>query len=301
MANPRLLLKRRTSVIGTRKITRTMELVASAKLKKAQDAAGDAQPYAEGLSRLVQRLVTAGGAYDLPTHPLMQQRTPQRILLLVASSDRGLCGTFNINLVRAAIDRIHQHQTQERTVTVYSLGRKGASTLRFLGHPVDQEWRDLLETPQFPRIQEVIDPILHRFEDEQFDRVEVVYNRFISIANLEPKVMTLLPSGLAEERPRARRRRRSALELRSSGGFLYHPAPEHLLAALVPQTVRTAFFSCLLQTAAGAHAARRVAMKNATDAAGEIIDHLSRAYNRARQGKITQEIAEIVGAVEAMG
>lgn len=289
MANARDLLKRRKSASNTRKITRTMELVASAKLKKAQEAAEASRPYAEGLAELVQRLAGASGE---ASHPLMARRPVERVAVLICTSDRGLCGAFNGNLIRRATRLIKEHREAGRQVQVVSLGKKANSTLRFLGVATDAAHQGLMDSPQYTDAVAVITDYLQAFEAGELDQVDVVYSRFVSAAVQNPDTTTILPAGgerAADE---------EAAE--SETDFIYHPDPATLLEQLIPQTVKTAFFSTLLQTSAGEHAARRVAMKNATDAAGDLIKSLSRSYNRARQAKITQEIAEIVGAVEAM-
>ena len=287
MANARELLNRRQSVENTCKITRTMELVASAKMKKAQDAAEASRPYTDGLKTLVRRLAADEGH---PTHPLMEQREVKTVAILVAASDRGLCGAFNTNLVRKAIQVMEAHKKEGRAVEVISLSKKASSLLAFMGVPYAAEFTGIAESPKFHHAQDIFDKISGDFLHEEVDRVELVYSSFESIARQSPSCMCILPAGSTE------------------GGdvpeyhddFLYHPDTSSILSELIPQTVRTAVFSALLQTAAGEQSARRMAMKNATDAAGDIIKAINRQYNRARQGKITQEIAEIVGAVEAM-
>ena len=292
MANARDLLKRKKSVQNTRKITRTMELVASAKMKKAQDAAMASRPYAEALSALVGRLAEAAGGLD---HALMTQRPIKKVAILVATSDRGLCGAFNSNIIKLATKRIDEHKAQGHEVSVISLGKKVASTMNFLGYEVDGRHQGIMDAPKYDQAQEIISPIIADFLTGAVDAVEVVYARFESAARINPDAITVLPAGGAVE---------AAAEEANTGGmnddFSFHPNPEELLDAIIPQAVKTSFFSTLLQTSAGEHAARRLAMKNATDAAGDLIKQLNRDYNRARQGKITQEIAEIVGAVSAM-
>ena len=290
MANARELKKRIKSVGNTGKITRTMELVASAKMKKAQEAAEAARPYAEGLAELVATLSAAIGEAEY-SHPLMEKREIKNVALLVATSDRGLCGAYNTNLVREATNRIKFHADQGRNVEVHALAKKGGSTLKFLGHEPVAIHQKLVDPARYEASQEVIAPLIRKFEEGEIDAVEIIYCRFESPARFGPQEMTLLPAGgeLIE-----------GAEANTSADVIFSPDAETLLGNIIPQTVSMAFFSCLLQTAAGEHAARRAAMKNATDAAKDLKKLFSRSYNRARQGKITQEIAEIVGAVEAM-
>ena len=288
MANARELRKRRKSAQNTRKITSTMELVASAKLKKAQDAAEASRPYAEGLAELVSKLASVGGD---DAHPLMEQREVKRVVVVVCASDRGLCGAFNANLIHEAVRVIRAHRQAGREVEVVSAGKKAVSSLRFLGFGASTEYNGIMDAPKYPQAQTVIEPLMERFTKREIDQVDVVYARFISAGRINPDCRQLLPAGGTDV---------EAGGSAGGGDFIFHPSAEAILTELIPQTVKTALFSCFLQTSAGEHAARRSAMKNATDAAGDLIKFLTRSYNRARQGKITQEIAEIVGAVEAM-
>jgi F-type H+-transporting ATPase subunit gamma len=179
---------------------------------------------------------------------------------------------------------------------VVTLGKKANSSLRFLGVDVGDGHTGIMDAPAYAQAQAIIEPLMARFLAGDVDLVEVVYSRFESAARQRPDLVAVLPAGGVEQG----QDQAAAASAGGSDDFLYHPDPATLLTELIPQTVKTAFFSTLLQTSAGEHAARRVAMKNATDAAGDIIKSLNSRYNRARQGKITQEIAEIVGAVEAM-
>lgn len=288
MANARELKKRHKSVTNTGKITRTMELVASAKLKKATAAANAARPFAEGLVAMMSTLQAA--CEEGVEHPLMQNRPVQRVALLVATSDRGLCGAFNGNIVRLALRRHRELTAAGCTVTVIALAKKAASVLRFMGLPVDRHMSGLIEKPTYAEAAEVLQPLMTKFEAEAFDAVEMVYSHFESKARQYPDRLTLLPAGGVAADAAAGPERE----------YIFHPDAEQLLAALVPQAVKTVFFSGLLQTAASEHSARRIAMKNATDAAKDLAKAINSKYNSVRQAKITQEIAEIVGAVEAM-
>ncbi len=296
MANARELLKRKKSVSSTAKITRTMELVASAKMKKAQDAAAASRPYAEGLTNLVARLSGTGSEI---THPLMEKREVKNVVVLVVTSDRGLCGAFNSNIVRDAMKCIGAHEAAGSKVTVIAVAKKAASTIRFFGGNVDATHSGIVDAPRYEQAQEIIEPIMEQYIAGDVDQVDIVYTRFETAARQYPASMTLLPAGSTDETNEEKKTEEDSTTGWASD-FMYNPSPEQLLEALIPQTVRTTFFSTLLQTSAGEHAARRVAMKNATDAASDLAKLLNRIYNRARQTKITQEIAEIVGAVEAM-
>ena len=289
MANLRDLRKRRKGAANTKKITRTMELVSSAKLKKAQDAAAASRPYAEGLRQLMAELAAASGGVS---HPLMAKRTVKTVRILLACSDRGLAGAFNANLAAMALKRAAEHRAQGRVVEFVALSKKAASTLRFNGMTPVGAHSGIIGATKYVQAEPLADDAIHRFMSKQVDIVEVVYSRFISAARQVPDTLVLLPAG-----------GETAKAVAAPGpkpDYEFIPDADDLLKALVPQVVKTALFSALLQTSAAEHAARRVAMKNASDAASDMVKVLGGAYNRGRQSKITQEIAEITGAVEAM-
>jgi F-type H+-transporting ATPase subunit gamma len=290
MANLRDLRRRRKSVANTKKITKTMELVASAKMRKAQAAAAASRPYFEALHEMVGDLVAS--RTDTVQHPLLVKRVIKVVTIFVCTSDRGLAGAFNSNLVNLAMARAEEHRALGREVRFIALSKKAASTLAFNGTPAVQVISGIMDSPKYERARLIAEEAMKTFIRGETDHVEVVYSRFISASRQNPDHVVMMPVG-------------SDYKPRKGGGaqaaqFLYHPNPNDLLAALVPQLVKTMLFSALLQTSSGEHAARRIAMKNATDAAGDMAKSLATAYNRGRQGKITQEIAEIVGAVEAM-
>lgn len=293
MANARELKQRYKSVTSTGKITRTMELVSSAKLKKAQGAALAAEPYAAGLQDVMARLNAA--LADSPiTHPLMQERESiKKVTILVETSDRGLCGAYNANIVRMAIKRIEEHRAEGREVRIIALAKKAAGTLKFMGHVPDAAHSGIIENPDYNVARDLLEPLMQDFLKGDCDLLEVVHNHFVSPARQTPMTQTLLPAGVKQD---AGAEDSAAL----STEYIFHPDAAGLLESLVPQSVRTSFYASILQTSAGEHAARRIAMTNASDAARDLAKAINSSYNRARQGKITQEIAEIVGAVEAM-
>ena len=291
MANLRDIRRRRKSVANTKKITKTMELVASAKMKKAQVAAAASRPYFEALNALVGDLVAArtDGAGELP---LLSKRPVKKVTIYVCTSDRGLAGAFNANLVGLALERAAAHRAQGREVRFIALSKKAGSSLAFSGSPAAQVVSGIMDAPKYERARAIAEDATKDFLAGTSDLTEVVYSRFITASRQAPDYVTMLPVGAVA----------SGDQVRSGPAvdYLYHPNPTELLATLVPQLVKTMLYSTLLQTSSGEHAARRIAMKNATDAASDMGKALATVYNRGRQGKITQEIAEIVGAVEAM-
>ena len=295
MANLKDIRKRRKGVTNTKKITRTMELVASAKFRKAQDAAMAARPYAEELRNLILRIAERSG--KSLTHPLLKERSSVKtVLIAVATSDRGLCGAFNANLVNVAIKLAKEQEALGRKVRFVSLAKKAASGLAFAGYDVEAAHTKLIGgSLKFDQMERMANALIKDFTDGKCDLVYVVFSRFLTQSRQEPTAAPMLPAAFAAEKLDEKI---SHKELK--GDFIYEPEAEELFAALIPQMARFYMYSTLLQTTASEHAARRIAMKNATDAASDMIKALNTAYNRGRQGKITQEIAEITGAVEAM-
>jgi F-type H+-transporting ATPase subunit gamma len=294
MANLKDIRKRRKGVTNTKKITRTMELVASAKFRKAQDAALAARPYAEELRNLILRIAERSGSSL--SHPLLKERPVKTVLIGVATSDRGLCGAFNANLVNVALKLAKEQEALGRKVRFISLGKKAASGLAFAGYDVEASHTKLIGgNLKFEQMERMANALIKDFTDGNCDLVYVVFSRFLTQSKQEPTASPMLPASVAAEKIDAKIGHQ---ELK--GDFIYEPEAPELFATLIPQMVRFYIYSTLLQTTASEHAARRIAMKNATDAASDMIKALSTAYNRGRQGKITQEIAEITGAVEAM-
>jgi F-type H+-transporting ATPase subunit gamma len=291
MANLRDIRKRRKGAGNTRKITRTMELVSSAKLKKAQDAANASYPFARTVYHLIHALAAAMSSGD--KHPLMKPRPVKRVVIYLMASDRGLCGAFNANLVSKAIDRARFHRAQGREVRFIALGKKGAGNLVFMGEQVHATHTGIVGNAQcYGACEKLASESITAFLAGEVDLVEVVFARFLSAGKQEQRAVTILPAGAGDEH--------AAADKGPKPDYIFNESPETLFANLVPRAVKAEFYAYALQTTAAEHAARRVAMKNASDAAADMVKSLNLVYNRGRQGKITQEIAEITGAVEAM-
>ena len=300
MANLRDIRKRRRGAANTRKITRTMELVSSAKLKKAQDAANASYPFARTLYHLMATLSSSMSEAD--KHPLMKSRPVKKVTIYLMASDRGLCGSFNSNLVAKALDRAKHHRAAGREVRFVALGKKGATTLVFFGEPVAATHTKIVGAANYAGCERIASEAIADFESGRSDLAEVVFARFLSAGKQEVRAQVLLPAGGGDEHSSGKdlSGARTAVNSGSKPDYIFNEDPEVVFAALVPRAVRAEFYAFSLQTTAAEHAARRVAMKNASDAAAEMVRSLTLVYNRGRQGKITQEIAEITGAVEAM-
>ncbi|MFN8122061.1 MAG: F0F1 ATP synthase subunit gamma [Thermoleophilia bacterium] len=295
MASSRDIKRRIESVRGTRKITRAMELVASARLRRAQEAIESLRPYASSMRRLMSQAARQSG--NLSGLPLLEEReTISRAAVITVTGDRGLAGAFNVNVLRAGFgiaDELAEAGAEE--VVYVAVGKKGAGTLRFRGKTVAKSFEGLSSSPTFADAAQVAEYVVNEFIEGRVDRVMVVYNAFKSIMEQKVTVEQLLPvdrSRVVEEGEEEQEPSRSLA--------IFEPDPEELLAQLLPTYIDTTIYRAMLESAAAEHAARRTAMRNATDNAGSLIDDLTLAMNRARQSAITQEILEVVAGADAL-
>jgi len=285
MAKTRELKRRIHSVEKTRQITKTMEMIATSRLKRTQDRVVAARPYAAALAEVI------GTLYDPRLEeqfPLLRYPVgdPKRVALVLITSNRGLCGSFNANLIRMARDRIAELEARGVEVELLGVGRKGIGYFKYMGRSFAEERLDIGDRPTPEHAAELVEPLMRRFAEGELDAVEVVFARFDSPVSTPPMLLRLLPIA------------------RPEGGqtvnYLLRPSPQEIVRAILPLYVRNGMYRALVESAASENGARRSAMKNATDSAGDMIDVLRRNYNRARQGQITQELAEIVGGAEAL-
>ncbi|HLQ22309.1 MAG TPA: ATP synthase F1 subunit gamma [Gemmatimonadales bacterium] len=295
MAKGRQLKGRIRSVRNTRKITRTMELVSTSKLKRAQDRVHAARPYAEALRDTIADLVTPELAESFPllrTQRPIGQGGPRRAAIILLTSNRGLCGAFNANLIKEARRRIEALEAQGYTVDLHAIGKKGAAFFRYLGRPLATDRQDIGDKPTADHAGEIAAPLIAAYEAGKLASVDLVQARFLSALSTPPATVRILPVQ-ADGKPAG-----AAKGLVPD--YILAPSAEAILEQLLPLYVRNAVYRGLVETAAAEHGARRTAMKNATDNAGELIELLTRTYNRQRQAQITQEIAEIVGGAAAL-
>ncbi len=295
MANPRQLDKRRKSIRNIRKITRTMELIATARFKQAMDRATAATAFTERMSKLVSDLAKSGLEVS---HPLLETReATDNGVLLVLSANRGLCGGYNSNVVRLAIAEQKKLTEQYDNVAVEVSGKRGINGLKFRGVNADRSFLQFDDKPLYKDVEQIAAGYLDAYATGQLDRLDVVYTRFHTVARQEAVVETLLPLGSldvgsAEEDADKKGRREKIYD------FL--PSAESILEEVVPTSFKIKLFKCFLDAAVSEQIARMVAMKSATDAAGDMIKAISREYNRARQARITNEIMEVIGGSEAL-
>jgi F-type H+-transporting ATPase subunit gamma len=290
MAKGRQLKGRIRSVENTRKITRTMELVSTSKLKRAQDRVIAARPYAEALRQVIADLYTTDLADSFPLlrRPAPPSKGgPQRAAVILLTSNRGLAGGFNSNLIKEARRRMEELEAQGYTVELHGIGKKGIGYFRYLGRKLAAERIDIGDRPTVDHAIEVVEPVIRAYAAGELASVDLIQARFVTPLQTPPALVRILPVEAPTDKSLAR-------------DYLLAPSAEAILEQLLPLYVRNAVYVGLVETAAAEHGARRTAMKNATDNAGEILELLKRTYNRQRQAQITQEIAEIVGGAAAL-
>jgi F-type H+-transporting ATPase subunit gamma len=290
MARPRELKRRIRSVGKTRQITKTMEMVSTSKLKRATDRVHAARPYAEHLTSVLGKLVDPALIEKFPL--LRQPEKVRRAAVVVLTSNRGLAGAFNANLIREGRALMARLRDAGVSADLHAIGKKGVAFFRFRRQSMAVARADLSDKPSMDDAASVIDPLRVAFENGDLDEVYVVYAQFRSAMSTPPAVLRVLPV-----QPPAQ-----ADDDRSQwkANYQMSPSVEAILERLLPLYVRNSMYRALVETAAAEHGARRTAMKNATDNASDMLDHLRRTYNRARQAQITQEIAEIVGGAAAL-
>jgi F-type H+-transporting ATPase subunit gamma len=288
-------LKRRVrSITNTRKVTKAMELVASARLRRSQQRIEAMRPYADRMLELMAGVSKAAGAVRLP---LLERREQiQRVAIVPVTADRGLAGGFNAQVIRRSLALMREQQAEGREVVWFSTGRKAASTLRFRRMTVAQSWIGFSERPAYGDAQTIAHAVSEAYVNGDVDTVYVVYNAFVSALTQKVTVRELLPipTDLLEAGEDGEQQ-----EI-GNPDFIYEPEPAEILARLLPVYVETELYRALLESAASEQGARMTAMRNASKAAGELIDSLTLAMNRARQAEITQEILEVVAGADAL-
>src|SRR4051812_6424377 len=294
MASLQDIRRRITSVKNTRKITKALELVAGARLRRAQTRIEELRTYADRMQELM--VGTARAASSFRNLELLQRRDVKRVAFLIVTGDRGLAGPFNGQVLRRAFELERSERGEGRDVAWLVSGRKGASTLRFRRYQVTEQWAGFADKPEYSNAQEMAQRLAELYVSGEVDRVVLVYNRFVSplvqrvtTTDLLPIPESALEGGGDDEKKDAPR-----------GDFIYEPEPEQILERLLPVYLETELYRALLESAASFLAAQMTAMRNASKNAGELIDKLTLAMNRARQAEITQEILEIVAGADAL-
>jgi F-type H+-transporting ATPase subunit gamma len=287
MAKGRELKGRIKSVENTRKITRTMEMVATSKMKRAADRVSSARPYALALGEVLSHVYTPELAERFPL--LRRPAQVKQVALVVLTANRGLCGAFNTNLLREARARLAELEGKGISVELHIVGRKGIGFFKYLGRDLASQRADISDKPTSADARSLIDMLMTRFALGDLDAVHVTYAKYKSALSTPPATEQVLPVVAPTSTGAGRSR-----------DFILAPSADEILEALLPLYVRNTVYRALVETAAGEQGARRTAMKNATDNATEMLQLLKRTYNSARQAQITQEIAEIVGGASAL-
>ena len=294
MASVQDIKRRVRSVQNTRKITRAMELVAAAKLRRAQTRIEAMRPYAERMQELMVGVARA--STSLKGLPLLERRDVRTTAILPLTGDRGLAGAFNAQILREAFSQERRLRDEDVEARWLVSGKKGTSSLRFRRYEVAQSWTGFSDSPTYADAQAIAHRVSELYSEQEVDRVVVIYNRFESALTQRvvahevlPLPESLLESSDGDEEAEGPR-----------GDFIYEPEPEQILARLLPVYVETELFRALLESAASEQGARMTAMRNASKNAGELIESLTLQMNRARQAEITQEILEVVAGADAL-
>ena len=284
MANLKEIRNRISSIGSTMQITSAMKMVSAAKLKKAQDAITAMRPYSSKLTELLQNLSAtldgdAGGAYS-------KQREVSKVLLVVVTSNRGLCGGFNSSVIKETTQNIAANY-QNVDVDLLTIGKKGNDILS-KSYPVIDARNDIFDNLTFDFVAEVAEKIMKLYEDGTYDKIEIIYNRFKNAATQIPQVEQFLPIKPVEG------------DTNASADYIFEPSKEKIVLELIPKSLKTQLYKAVRDSFAAEHGARMTAMHKATDNATELRDELLLTYNKARQAAITNEILEIVGGAEAL-
>lgn len=296
MATVQDLRRRVRSISNTRKITKAMELVAGARLRRAQARIEAMRPFADRMQELM--VGTARASASFRGLPLLEQREVQTVAILPLTGDRGLAGAFNAQILRRAFALQRRLERESVAVKWLVSGRKGRSALTFRRYSLDQKWTGFSDRPAYADAQAIAHRVADMYGKGEVDRVVVIYNEFVSPLVqrvVEREVLPISPDVLGREHEGAEGESDAA-----SGDFIYEPEPDQILARLLPMYLETELYRALLESSASEQGARMTAMRNASRNAGELIDSLTLAMNRARQAEITQEILEVVAGADAL-
>ena len=292
MASLKEVRARIASINSTQQITKAMKMVAAAKLRRAQDNITQLRPYARKLSQMLGTV--SAGTSTASENPYKQTRTVERVLLIVVTSDRGLCGAFNTNAVKGAlalIDEKYASQARSGNVEIMAIGKKGAEAFQRRGFKVNTNHVETFSSLNFATVRAAAEEAMNGFATGRYDVVEVIYNEFKNAAMQIVRTEQMLPIVSAET---------PAGVPATSINYIFEPSEEEIITELIPKTIKIQLFKAVLDSNASEHGARMTAMDKATENAGELLKELRLVYNRTRQAAITTEILEIVGGAEAL-
>ncbi len=294
--NQRDVKNRIGSVKNIQKITRAMEMVAAARLRRAEQRITALRPYAEAIRRMTRQAAQAAGTEASRLPLLADHDDDRRVALLLVTGDRGLAGAFNSQIVRAGVRTAAEYESEGRRLSWYASGRRGVSSLIFRGHEVTGAYTGFTDRPAYADARAIADDLIAAYSDDQVDRVEIIYNGYVSPLTQIVRRETLLPLAQADVLGEG-----DAHDDGLPHALVdYEPDPEEILRALVPDYVEISIYRALLESTASEHGARMTAMRSASENAGEIISDLTLEMNRARQAEITQEIMEVVAGAEGV-
>jgi F-type H+-transporting ATPase subunit gamma len=293
MAKARAVLKRLKAVRNIRKITRTMELIATARFKKAMDRATEAAAYTSKIAELAADLTQSTAEFR---HPLMEVREERKSgLLLVLTSNRGLCGGYNSGVLKLAQSKMREAQAQGQKLVLEVSGKRGLNFLRFQQMKADKSYTNFEDKPRFDEVDPIASRLIQMYVQHEIDWVDVAYVKFLSAARQVATVETLLPlSSPAADSGKSKAEKGPPIQ------YEFLPSAGEILEEILPAAFKARLFKCFLDSAVSEQIFRMVAMKGATENAGDMISNLSRVYNRARQAQITSELSEIIGGAEAL-
>jgi len=289
MANLKEIRTRIASVNSTKKITSAMKMVAAAKLRKAQNAITQMRPYADKLHEILEHVMSS--AENFEDNVYTQERNPEKILIVIIASNKGLCGAFNANAVKKAVELVENDYAElyrQGKVDIYTVGKTINDMLRTKHIEVAESHSEIYNDLNFKTVSELAEKIMKQFADKAYDKVHIVYNKFKNAAVQIPQAEQLLPIKLAEN------------EEGFEGDYIYEPDKDQIVEQLIPYALKIQFYKAVLDSYAAEHGARMTAMHKATDNANELVKDLKLTYNKARQAAITNEILEIVGGAEAL-
>ncbi|MEZ9422942.1 F0F1 ATP synthase subunit gamma [Vibrio lentus] len=289
MANTKEIRTKIGSVSNTQKITSAMEMVAASKMRKVQDNMTLTRPYAENMRKVISHVASGSLEYQ---HPYLQQREPKRVAYIIISSDRGLCGGLNSNLFKKVLEEMEMWRTKGVGVETTLIGSKAISFFQRSGNVIAQT-SGLGDAPKLEDILGTVNAMLGHYDDEKIDSLYLVYNQFINTMVQEPTTLQLLPHPSDSESDRGAKNARR-------WDYIYEQAPRDILSELLHRYIESQVYQGIVESIACEQAARMVAMKAATDNAGQLIDDLQLVYNKARQAAITQELSEIVSGAQAV-
>jgi len=293
MANLKEIRTRITSVASTRQITSAMKMVAAAKLKKAQDAVTNFRPYSLKMQDIIMHLASSVGRDE--DNIYADNRDYGQVLIVVITSNRGLCGAFNSNAIKEAIqlaERKYKNYFEPVKIRYMAIGKKGQDILSKRKVPLDEPNTKIIEQPTYENVSDVAQTLMDSFANRRYDCIDVVYNEFINAASQKVVCKQFLPL-ITEEKPDKK-------EKKSQTDYIFEPSKKTILRELIPQNLRLTLYGALLDSIASEYGARMTSMHQATDNATTLIQDLTLQYNKARQAAITNEILEIVGGAEAL-